>query len=175
MKKSRLMIVIIYLVFIVLNIGSLKAQKELEWLADYTSEINTGSYTCVYNYTSVDNNTCKIRIEELKTDKKGKTSSESYVFYLSDINPSSLSFKASGKVINVSMETNLSQKFVTAFEEGEFDGYTDEINIQMSEVDKARSFIEAFKSHIGTCKTTDRSWTSQEEALAWLCQQRYYI
>jgi len=168
MKKSGLMIVVFYLVFIVLNISSLKAQEEIAWLDEYTAEVNAGSYTYVYNYTSVDNNTCKLRIEELKTDKKGKTSSEAYVFYLSDINPSSMSFKASGKVINVSMETNLSQKFITVFEEGEFEGYTDEVNIQMSEVGKARSFIEAFKTNIGTCKTTDRSWTSHEEAFAWL-------
>jgi hypothetical protein len=170
MKKTGLIIIIIYLAFIVLNISSLMAQEKIGWLAEYTAEIDAGSYIYAYNYTSVDNNTCKLRIEELKTDKKGKTSSEAYVFYLSDINPSSLGFKASGKVINVSMETNLSQKFVTVFEGGEFEGYTDEISIRMSEVDKARSFIEAFKSHIGTCKTTDRSWTSQEEALAWLAE-----
>ncbi len=170
MKKTGLMIVIFYLVFMVLNSSSLIAQEKISWLAEYTAEIDAGSYTYAYNYTSVDNNTCKLRIEEIKTDKKGKTSSEAYVFYLSDINPSSLSFKASGKVIDVNMETNLSQKFVTVFEEGEFEGYTNKISIQMSEVDKARSFIEAFKSNIGTCKTTDRSWTSDEEALAWLSE-----
>ena len=168
MKKTGLIIGILCVVSILLNTGSLIAQEEISWLTDYTDEINAGSYSCKYNFTSVDNNTCKLKVEELKTDKKGKTASEEYVFYLSDINPSALSFKASGKVINVNMETNLSQKFITFFEEGEFDGYTNNISVSMSEVAKARSFIEAVKSNIGTCKTTDRSWTSHEEALTWL-------
>jgi hypothetical protein len=170
MKKTGLIIVIFYFLSIMVNLSSLTAQEKIGWLSEYATEIDAGSYTCVYNYTAVDNNECKIRIEELKTDKKGRSSSEAYIFYLSDINPLSLSFKASGKVINLSMETNLSQKFITVFEENEFDGYENEISIQMSEVDKARAFIETFKSHIGTCKTTDRSWTSHEEALAWLSE-----
>lgn len=170
MKQTNLFIVIVYLLSFMLNNSNILAQEKISWLSDYTSETDAGSYICVYDYTAVDNNECKIRIEESKTDKKGKTSSEAYIFYLSDINPSSLNFKASGKVIKVSMETNLSQKFITVFEENEFEGYTDEITIQMSEVDKARSFIETLKSHIGTCKTTDMSWTSHEEALAWLSE-----
>ncbi len=168
MKKSVLFKVIVYLISIMLISTSIIAQEKINWLDDYTAETDAGTYTCVYNYTSVDNNSCKLKIEELKTDKKGKSSTGTYVFYLSDINPSSLGFKTSGKVIDVSMETNNSQKFVTVFEEGEFEGYTSKISIQMSEVDKARSFIEAIKTHIGTCKTTDRSWTSHDEAWSWL-------
>ncbi len=170
MKKIGFIIGILSIVSILLNTGSVIAQEEIDWLADYTDEINAGSYSFRYNFTSVDNNACKLKIEELKTDKKGQTSSAEYVFYLSDINPSALSFKASGKVINVSMETRLSQKFITFFEEGEFEGYTNKISVSMGEVAKARSFIEELKSHIGTCKTADRSWTSGEEALTWLCE-----
>ncbi|UCH15172.1 MAG: hypothetical protein JSV22_04190, partial [Bacteroidales bacterium] len=72
MKKTGFIIGIICIVSILLNTISVVAQEEIDWLADYTDEINAGSYSLKYNFTSVDNNACKLKIEELKTDKKGK-------------------------------------------------------------------------------------------------------
>ena len=167
MKKTGFLIPVLFVISMALNTFSAKAQ-DIDWLTPYTSEVNAGSYVYKYGFTAVDNNTCKLKIDEQKTNKKGETSSNSYELYISDINPSSLSFKASGKVIDVSMEIRLSQKFITVFEEGEFDGYTNKITIVMDEVDKARSFIEALKSHIDPCKKNERTWSSTEEAFTWL-------
>ncbi len=168
MKKTGLTILVFFIFSMVLNISSIKAQDEIDWLAPYTSEVDAGTYIYKYSFTAVDNNSCKIKIDEEKTDKKGKTSSGAYMLYISDINPSSLSFKASGKVIEVNIETRLSQKFITVFGEGEFDGYTNKISVTMGEVDKARSFIEAFKSHIDPCQKSERTWASREETFTWL-------
>lgn len=151
-----------------LTAGTLTAQDNINWLSDYTSAIEAGSYTYEYKFTAVDGNNCKLKIEELKTDKKGKTSTMSYVFYLSDINPASLSFKPSGKVININLEIKQSQKFITVSKDGEFDGYTSSFSLITNQVDKARSFIEAVKSNIGTCKETNKTWNSPEEAYDWL-------
>jgi hypothetical protein len=167
MKKTGFLIPVLFVISMVLNIFGAGAQ-DIDWLAPYTAEVNAGSYIYKYGFTAVDNNTCKLKIDEQKTDKKGKTSSDSYILYISDINPSSLSFKASGKVIEVNMETRLSQKFITVFEEGEFKGYTNKITISMDEVDKARSFIEVIKSHIDPCQKNERTWSSVEEAFTWL-------
>jgi hypothetical protein len=167
MKKTGFTIPLLFIVSMILGIYGAGAQ-DIDWLAPYTAEINAGSYVYKYGFSAVDNNDCKLKIDEQKTDNKGKTSSGSYVLYISDINPSSLSFKASGKVIEVNMEVRLSQKFITVFEEGEFDGYTNKMTITMDEVDKARSFIEAIKSHIDPCQKSERTWTSQEETFAWL-------
>ncbi len=38
----------------------------------------------------------------------------------------------------------------------------------MAEVDKARAFIEAVKSHSGECSQTNRAWNSEGEAIDWL-------
>jgi hypothetical protein len=167
MKKTGFLIPVLFVISMALNIIGAGAQ-DIDWLAPYTAEVNAGSYIYKYGFTAVDNNTCKLKIEEQKTDKKGETSSDSYELYISDINPSSLSFKASGKVIEVNMEIRLSQKFITVFEEGEFEGYSNKITITMDEVDKARSFIEALKSHIDPCKKNEITWSSVEEAFTWL-------
>lgn len=154
--------------FISNNLQMLHAQDKLPWLDDYTAEILIGSDTYQYDFTNVEGNDCKIKIEEQVTDKKGGVEKHAWVFYLSDMDPSKLTFKAKGKSLVISMETNQSQKFITYFEEGEIDGYTHQILISMNEVDMARTFLETMKQKIGSCENTQTMWENREEALSWL-------
>ena len=146
----------------------LHAQDKLPWLDDYTGEMLLGSDTCQYGFTNVEGNDCKIKIEEQVTDKKGAIETRSWIFYLSDMDPSKLSFKAKGKSLVISMETNQSQKFITYFEEGDIDGYTQEIKISMNEVDMARSFIEILQQRIENCENTQTMWENRDQAFTWL-------
>ncbi len=150
-------------------LSNVYAQDKISWLQDYTSEIPAGSYTYRYDYFTLEKD-CKIRIEEKKTNKKGVESTISSEFYLSDISPSSLSFKSSGNLLAISMETVESQKFISLYEGDELDGYTNELSVYTDEVDKARAIIESFLSHIETCKDNEKTWTSTEEAFNWLNQ-----
>ncbi len=146
------------------------AQDPVTWLSDYSGDITDGSSTLNYSFSTVDGNDCKIRIEEKETDKKGRVSLTSHEFYLSDLNPEALSFRPTGKVIEVSLKIKNDQKFMTVSEDGEFTGYDDEVGLTMNEVDKARSFIDAIKEHTTACRQTDRAWNSTEEALDWLTE-----
>ncbi|MEN8229253.1 MAG: hypothetical protein ABFS38_13930 [Bacteroidota bacterium] len=146
----------------------LHAQDNLSWLDDYTGDMQIGSETYQYNFTNVEGNDCKLKFEEVVTNKKGAAEARSWIFYLSDIDPSAISFKAKGKSIGISMETHQSQKFITYYEEGELDGYTEEIAIKMNEVDMTRSFIEAIKENITHCKETQATWEDRGQALTWL-------
>ncbi len=146
----------------------LQSQEKLSWLDDFDSEMLIGSDTYQYNFTQVESNACKLRFEELHTDKKGNKEKRSWIFYLSDIDPDALSFKAKGKALNISMETFRSQKFISYYEEGELDGYTEEIKITMNEVDMARSFLSVMKEKITGCKETQATWENKDQALAWL-------
>ncbi len=153
---------------IVNNLQVLQAQDKLAWLNDYTAEIPIGNDTYQYDFTNVDGNDCKIKIEEQITDKKGGTEKRAWIFYLSDMDPSKLSFKAKGKSLVISMETNQSQKFITYFEEGEIDGYTHEIQLSMNEIDMARTFLETLKQKVGNCENTQTLWENRDEAFSWL-------
>jgi hypothetical protein len=155
--------------FLLLFINSyIVGQEQISWLNDFTSDINTGSYTYKYIYSAVDNNACKIKVEEQKTDKKANTLSKSYIFYLSDLDPSSFSFKPSGSTIIVNLGTKLAQKFISVYTNNNIDEYASSITIYLDAVDKARSFIDAVKSHCNECKMSDLSWTTRDEAFAWL-------
>jgi hypothetical protein len=159
---------ILIAILTVLSFQPVHAQDKLSWLNDYTGEMLMGSDTYRYNFTNVEGNDCKLKFEELVTDKKGSTKAHSWIFYLSDIDPSAISFKAKGKSIGISMKTRQSFKFITYYEDGEIEGYTAEIEIFMNEVDMSRSFIETMKENIANCKETQATWENRDQALAWL-------
>jgi hypothetical protein len=159
---------ILFTALMVLSLQALHAQDELSWLDDYTGDMLIGSDTYQYSFTNVDGDNCKLKFVEEVTDKKGSTELHSWIFYLSDIDPSAISFKAKGKSINISMETHQSQKFISYYEDGELYGYTEKIGISMNEVDKTRSFIETIKAKIANCKETEVTWENQDQAFSWL-------
>ncbi|MCK5137735.1 MAG: hypothetical protein KAR19_18260 [Bacteroidales bacterium] len=159
---------ILFTTLTVLSFQPVHAQDKLSWLDDYTGDMQIGSETYRYNFTNIEGNDCKLKFEELVTDKKGSTETHSWIFYLSDIDPSAISFKAKGKSITISMETHQSQKFISYYEEGEIDEYTEEIKITMNEVDMTRSFIETIKENITNCKETQVAWENRDQAFAWL-------
>lgn len=148
----------------------LTAQDNVTWLEDYTGEIPAGNDTYRYKFTNLDGNDCKIKIEELLTDKRGSTESRHWEFYLSDVDPAAMSFDSKGKSIVIEMGTRNSQKFISYYEEGEFEEYTDEMELIMNEVDMARSFIESFRENISECKETETAWANREEAFNWLSE-----
>ena len=159
---------ILLTILTVLSFQPLHAQDKLSWLDDYTSEMQIGNDTYQYHFTNVEGNNCKLKFEEVVTDKKGSAETRSWIFYLSDIDPSAISFKAKGKSIAITMETHQSQKFISYYEEGEIDEYTEEIKITMNEVDMTRSFIETIKENITNCQETEATWVNRDQAFAWL-------
>ena len=159
----------ILLVILMINaLPLLHGQDNLPWLDDYTGEMVMGNDTYQYEFTDVQDNDCKIKIKERVTDKKGAAETRSWVFYLSDMDPSKLTFKAKGKSLVISMETYQSQKFITCFEEGEIEGYTQEIEISMNEVEMVRSFLEILKEKIETCEASETLWENRDQAFTWL-------
>ncbi len=164
-KPNKGNLLAILMVFSVLN---LQAQDKLSWLDDYSGAIQIANDSYQYNFANVDGDDCKLKFEELHTNKKGSTATRSWIFYLSDMDPSALNFKAKGKSINLLMETQRSQKFISYYEEGELEGYTEKITLIMNEVEMARSFIEILKEKIANCKETQLVWDHPRQALNWL-------
>jgi hypothetical protein len=168
MKTTKLYFALIGTICLFFSIYTVSAQDNIPWLNDYTSDIPVGSTTCSYTYKTIDNNPCKISIEERKTDKKGASTTMAYQFYLSDLNTSAMKFKTSGTTAIVTLEIKQSQKFIRVLKNGDLDGYTSKVEINMSEIDKARSFIDLFKSNVEKCNTSEKKWTSRDEAIQWL-------
>ncbi|HPS11949.1 MAG TPA: hypothetical protein PLB87_01645 [Prolixibacteraceae bacterium] len=168
MKTSLLQFFSLLVVCFLCSMNGLFAQENVSWLKDFTNEMNVGSGTYKYSFKTVDGNPCKLFIEESKTDKKGTVTTTGYQFYLSDLNPSAMSFKAAGTLASATLETKNSQKFVMVFKNGELDGYTQKVVVNMSEVGNARSFVDIMKSKAEGCQSADKKWSSREDALDWL-------
>ncbi|MGW8314139.1 MAG: hypothetical protein ACWGNV_00955 [Bacteroidales bacterium] len=155
-------------ILIVTSFLSVQAQEDIPWLTGFTGEIVIGNDTYQYAFTTVEDKDCKVEFKELLTDKKGETASRSWIFYLSDLDPEALQFKARGKSIQVTMETAHSQKFISSYEGDVFDEYTQEMVLTMNEVDQARQLIDAVREHIGSCRESETTWADREEAIEWL-------
>ena len=52
----------------VLTLQTAHAQDKISWLDDYTGEIQIGNETYQYNFSTVEDNNCKLKFEELVTD-----------------------------------------------------------------------------------------------------------
>ena len=170
MSSSKKFILLGLSVILISRFVALPAQDNISWLNDYTGEMLIGTDNYRYSFTNEDGNDCKLKFEEYITNKKGSTKSSSWVFYLADIDPSAVSFKSSGKSLSISIKTKLSRKFISFFENGAFDEYTEEIKMTMNDVEMARSFIESMKENISSCTDTQTDWENREQAYEWLVQ-----
>lgn len=148
----------------------LSAQDEISWLSEFTGEMIIGKETFRYSFSSVDGNDCKVKIEESVTGRKGEPETQSWIFYLSDIDTDKLTFNARGKSIRVILETRNDQDFISYYKAGEFEEYTGEVELMMNEVDLTRSFIESLKEHTGPCKDTEVIWEDGDAAFDWLAE-----
>lgn len=158
------------LIFLTLSFSSIHAQNEISWLQDFTGDMPVGNDTYRYKFSNADGNNCKLKIEEQVTNKKGSTEIHYWIYYLADLDPAAIKFDSRGKSIVISMETRLSQRFISYYEEGEFKEYTEKIQIVMNEVDKARSLIDVLKENVGSCKESQDEWSDREEAFKWLSE-----
>ena len=60
-----------FVTLMVIGFHAADAQDKISWLDNYISEMQIGSETYQYNFTNVEGNDCKLKFEELHTDKKG--------------------------------------------------------------------------------------------------------
>lgn len=144
------------------------AQEAIPWLNDFTGEMVIGNETFRYTFETLEGNDCKVEFKEFVTGRKGETESRSWVFYLSDLDPVALRLNARGKSINVTLETENDQKFISYYEGDAFEEYTEELVLTMNEVDQARQLIESVKEHAGICRESETTWTDRDKALEWL-------
>jgi hypothetical protein len=153
---------------VLLSSQTLQGQDKLSWLDDYTGDIHIGSESYRYNFNNVEGDDCKLKFEEIHTHKKGNKTARSWIFYLSDMDPSAMSFKAKGKSIDVVLETYRSQKFISYYEGEELDGFTEKIVLTMNEVNMARSFIGTLNEKLSSCQETQVVWETRNQAFNWL-------
>lgn len=165
MKKITTLCLLFFLLSVSLNVI---AQDKIAWLEEFTEEMAIGNDRYQYRFLNVDGNDCKIEIQELLTDKKGSLETQSWIFYLSDIDPATVHYSSKGKYIEIALQTRNSQEFISLFAEGEFEEYTNEIVLRLDEVDISRNFVEVFRDNASSCKESKTEYSSVSAAFDFL-------
>jgi hypothetical protein len=110
----------------------------------------------------------KLSFVSVFVDEKGKTSKESFEFYISDIDKNTIVRKTSGKKLFISLSINNNQKFIKHLKEDKLDSYTNNIEILLSGADAAQDLVNLFKTAIPLVNSGAKGWNSGRDALAWL-------
>ena len=93
----------------------LQAQEPVAWFDEYTGEKVIGKETFRYEFSVVEGNECKLEVKEIVTGRKGEAEEQTWILYLSDLDPDALRLNTRGKAVHVTLETGNSQKFISRF------------------------------------------------------------
>lgn len=168
MKQRMFYLVLFLSVLTNLSIYAQDAKQILTDIQSNVGEIQIDKITYRQSIDILDETKGKIRFSSVATDDKGKSSKESYEFYVSDIDKNTIIRKTSGKKLLVNMWINGKQKFMKSYKDDVHEGYVDNLEMLVADADAAQKIIDQLKKAIPLIKMGEKTWTSAKDALAWL-------
>ncbi len=144
------------------------SQQNISGISSFNSEIISGSNKTNYSFRIDENQPGTLFIEELNTDKKGKTEQVRSTIDLADLDPASLKFKTSGSIVVINMETRQAQKLVPVQKNDVADGFVHKVTVKMNNIDVARSFIDVLKEEAEKCYSASIKEITMNGAIEWL-------
>lgn len=171
MKPSTYFLFLFFWIVFFFRINVLFGQEDIAWFNDYTTEMQVGSSTYQYRFKSVEGNKGYLAIDEKITNKKGECNLKTYQLHIADINRSALKFKTKGEIAMVNLEIKQLQKLIKVYKNGQEDGYTDRININLGRIYYTRAFIDLLIAKGDSCQKAEENWSSTEALKTWLAGQ----
>jgi hypothetical protein len=160
---------------VVLSIGSIfdaksqdKLSQALASIKGKIQDVQIDKTTYKQSLDILDESKGKLSFVSVFVDEKGKTSKESFEFYISDIDKNTIIRKTSGKKLFISLSINNSQKFIKHLKEDKLDSYTNSIEILLSGADAAQELANLFKTAIPLVNSNAKGWNTSRDALTWL-------
>lgn len=145
MKKTLFLVFVICfsnLIVFAQEADLVKANKELESQVKAVQSADN-QYTQTYGFDP--KLSYRATIKTVKTDKKGKSEDNNYEFNLADINTNSIAYKIQKDLMNVTLETKQSQKFIKSYENGIFKGFVSKVEVLADNIENARALVESLK------------------------------
>jgi hypothetical protein len=171
MKTSLLQIFCIVL-FSAVSFLDAKSQDKLSQaltsIKGKIQDIQIDKTTYKQSLDVLDESKGKLSFVSVYVDEKGKTSKESFEFYISDIDKNTIIRKTSGKKLFISLSINNNQKFIKHLKEDKLDSYTNSIEILLSGADAAQELVNIFKTAIPLVNSGSKGWNTSSDALTWL-------
>ena len=169
MKTSLLQTLCVAVLSIIsINANSQDLAKSLESIKQKVQDVQIDKNTFKQSIEILDANKGKLSFLSALVDEKGKTTSEKYVFYVSDIDKNTLIRKTSGKKLFISLSIINNQKFIQHFNEDKPDGYANSLQILLSGADAAQELTDLFKNTVSLVNTGEKEWKTNTDALTWL-------
>ena len=142
--------------------------KSLASIKDKIKDVQIDKTTYKQSVEILDADKGKLSLTVSIVDEKGKATNEKYEFYVSDIDKNTIVRKTSGKKLFISLSISNNQKFIKHFKEDKLDGYTNEMEIYLSDADAAQTLADLFKAAIPLVNSTSKEWKTNTDALTWL-------
>src|SRR5664279_4987269 len=160
---------------VVLTIGSIfdarsqdKLSQALASIKGKIQDVQIDKTTYKQSLDVLDESKGKLSFVSVFVDEKGKTSKESFEFYISDIDKNTIIRKTSGKKLFISLSINNNQKFIKHFKEDKLDSYTNYLEILLSSAEAAQELTNLFKAAIPLVNSGETVWNTNTDALNWL-------
>lgn len=143
-------------------------QKSLDFITKNTTDLTLDKKTLNQKINFTPGNGTKSVFTYAEPDSKGKSIEERYEFYLSDIDANNLSFKISGKKINIVCFSKNKAKFIKYYKDNALQDFQNEVDILIYDVETAREMAEAFKAAVKSSETQPATWKSTGDAITFL-------
>jgi hypothetical protein len=171
MKKSfqqTFLIVILSLVSIFSAKSQDKLSQSLSSIKEKVQDVQIEKATYKQSIEILDGAKGKLKFIVALVDEKGKTTSETFEFYVADIDKNTIIRKTSGKKLFISLSIKNNQKFIKHYKEDKLDSYINNMEIVLSSADAAADLIDLFKTAISLVPSVEKAYNTNRDALNWL-------
>lgn len=145
-----------------------KLSQSLASIKGKVQDVQIDKSTYKQSIDILDESKGRINFISSVTDEKGKTTTDKYEFYISDIDPNTIIRKTSGKKLFVSLTINNNQKFIKHSKDDKPESYTSNLEILSSDADVAQELVNNMKTSIPLVKPAQKAWNTNTDALNWL-------
>ena len=121
----------------------------LAFLQENVHRVEAGEKAYQQTFATASGDQCLITYTVLNEDK-GKE--ETYEWNMADINANPIAFDTKGEDVLVTLGTTGGRKLIKAIEDGEVDGYEEQVKLRANNIEEARALVSAFKHLAGLCE-----------------------
>ena len=120
----------------------------LKFLTENVHRVEAGEEAYQQTFTTASGDQCLITFTILDEDKDEE---EIYEWNMADINDRPIAFDTKGEDVLITLETVGGRDLIKVIEDGEVDGYEDEVELRANTIEEARALVSAFKHLAGLC------------------------
>ncbi|GJM34780.1 MAG: hypothetical protein DHS20C18_37810 [Saprospiraceae bacterium] len=119
-------------------------EEMVDWLHKNVSDFTQGELSFRANLKQDENDPLIYHYTFVEPGRKEATTMD-YLFNLSDLDPYTVSLNVKGKTVNVEVNVERKQRFITIRENGELKNYQSDLAFQVGEVDQGRDLAEVLR------------------------------